>query len=73
MDRVLVQILKSIGKILVDPLVFTYNLSIEQSIFPNNFKLAIIEPLFRNRDKSSTNNYRSILMLSNFSKLLKSD
>ena len=44
--------LKSISKLVVNPLVYIYSLSIEQSIFPDTLKVADVKPLFKNGDKS---------------------
>ena len=63
--------LKCISKLVVDPLVYIYNLSIEQSIFPDTLKIADVKPLFKNGDKSIMSNYRPISMLSNFSKIFE--
>jgi len=59
-DKVTVKILKIISKNIIDPLVYIYNLSIEQSIFPDILKLAVVKPLFKSGDKASMNNYRPI-------------
>ena len=71
LDKVSVKMLKCISKFVVDPLVYIYNLSIEQSIFPDTLKIADVKPLFKNGDKSIMSNYRPISMLSNFSKLFE--
>lgn len=42
-----------------------------QSIFPDSLKIAEVKLLFKNGDKSNMNNYRSIPMLNNFSKIIK--
>lgn len=54
----------------MNPLVYLYNLSIEESIFPNNLKLAV-KLLFKSRNKSSVNNYRPISMLSNLLRIFE--
>jgi len=60
LDKVSVKMLKCISKLVVDPLVYIYNLSIEQSIFPDTLKVADVKPLFKNGDKSVMSNYRLI-------------
>jgi len=59
------------SKLVVDPLVYIYNLSIEQSIFPDTLKVADVKPLFKNSDKSIMSNYRPISMLRKFSKIFE--
>jgi len=71
LDKVSVKMLTCISKLVVDPLVYIYNLSIEQSIFPDTLKIADVKPLFKNSDKSIMSNYRPISMLSNFSKIFE--
>lgn len=50
---------------------YIYNLSIQNSVFPDNFKLAIIEPLFKGGDGKYMTNYRPISMITNFSKIIE--
>lgn len=45
-----VKILKSISELIITLLVFIYNLSIKNSFFPDDFKTAIIKPLFKGGD-----------------------
>ncbi|VVC38692.1 Endonuclease/exonuclease/phosphatase,Reverse transcriptase domain [Cinara cedri] len=44
---------------------------IQNSIFPENFKIAIIKPLFKGGDRKNISNYRPISMLFNFSKIFE--
>lgn len=55
----------------MNSLIYSYNLSIEKNIFPDNLKLAVVKPLFKSGDKSPMNNYRLISMLSNLSKIFE--
>jgi hypothetical protein len=71
LDGVTVKILKHIGKYIVDPLAFIYNLSLKQCIFPDKLKIADIKPIFKSGDKTNMNNYRPISMLSNYSKIFE--
>jgi predicted nuclease of restriction endonuclease-like RecB superfamily len=45
LDKISVNILKQIRKFVLDHLVFKYNLSNVQSIFPGTLKVADIKPL----------------------------
>jgi len=69
-DKVIITIFKSISELIISPLVYIYTLSIENSIFPDNFKIAIIKPLFKGGDRKTLSHYRLISMLTNFSKIL---
>lgn len=67
-NMITVKILKCISKHIVNHLVYTYNLSISKSIFPDKFEWAIIKPLWKGRHRKTMGNYynRPISMLTNF-------
>lgn len=67
----MIKILKHVANDIIGPLTHIYNLSIKNSIFPEEFKLAVIKSMFKKGDKSCLNNYRPISMLSNFSKIFE--
>jgi len=70
-DKVTVKILKNISEFIISPLVYIYNLCIQTSTFPDDFKIAIIKPLFKGGDLKILSNYRPISMLTNFSKIFE--
>lgn len=70
-DNITVKIFKSISELIITPLVYIFNLSLENSIFPDKFKFAIIKPLFKSGDRKTISNYRPISMLTNFSKIFE--
>jgi len=45
-----------------------YNSSIQQSIFPGYFKVAVIKPLLKSEDCKNMNNYRLISFADKFFK-----
>lgn len=45
---------------IVYPLVYIFNLSIEQCMLPDYLKLFDIKPLFKSNNKSNMNMYRQI-------------
>ena len=53
------------------PLCMLFNKSLHQNIFPTDWKLAHVIPLFKAGDKSFPSNYRPISLLSCVSKLLE--
>jgi len=70
-DKITAKIIKCISELIITPLAYIYNLSIQNSIFPDNFKIAIIKPLFKGGDHKTISNYRPISMLTNFSKIFE--
>ena len=47
------------------------NLSIDECIYPNCFKLAKVRPIAKNKDNTEINNFRPISLLSGFSKIFE--
>lgn len=43
----------------------------QQSIFPDNLKVAVIKPIFKAGDRKNLNNYRPISLPNNFAKILE--
>ncbi|XP_065662691.1 uncharacterized protein LOC136085324 [Hydra vulgaris] len=56
---------------LKDILYKVFNASIKQGVFPDQLKIAKVIPIYKQGDKTNINNYRPILVLSTFSKLLE--
>ena len=63
-NRMLVSVKEEISK----PLCSLFNKSL---VFPSDWKIAHVIPLFKNRDKSLPSNYRPISLLSGVSKVLE--
>ena len=53
------------------PLFHVLNLSLQNSIFPEELKIAKVNPIFKKGDKSNTSNYRPISLLTSFSKIFE--
>lgn len=64
-------IVKDCISVFVTPMYIIFNLALKTSVFPNRWKEAKVVPIFKNGDKSHIINYRSISILSNFSKLFE--
>ena len=56
---------------LIKPLTYLINSSINKGIFPNELKIAKVIPIFKSGDKTSIENYRLISVLSVFSKIFE--
>ncbi len=70
-DGISAQIIKQFYSLYIKPLCHTLNLSITQGMFPNELKVAKVSPLFKNGSKFKVDNYRSVSILSIFSKILE--
>ena len=66
-NKMLITITVQISK----PICMLFNNSLHQNIFPTNWKLAHVIPLFKAGDKSFLANYRPVSLLSCVSKILE--
>ena len=64
-------VVKDCQNVLIEPLIYLFNLIIETETFPRIWKTARICPIFKSGDKSSIDNYRPVSILNNFSKLFE--
>ncbi len=64
-------IIKKVMAGIVKPSTYICNLSFQTGIFPSKMKTAKVIPLFKTGDKHLFTNYRSISLLSQFSKILE--
>ena len=53
------------------PLLHIFNLSIQKGVFPDELKIAKVTPVYKSNDETNLGNYRPILILPYFSKILK--
>ena len=66
-----VKILKDMKNEISVPLSTLINLSFNTGIFPDCLKLARVMPIFKKDDQQDCNNYRTVSVLSNTSKLIE--
>lgn len=64
-------ILKGCIDVISTPLQILYNLSLEQKVFPNIWKLARVCPVYKSGDKSLFENYRPVSILSSPAKVFE--
>lgn len=70
-DRMSIKLLKYVIDYIINPLVYIYNLSVQQGIFPDFLKLAVIKQIFKGGDNKQVKNFRPISLLSNFAKIFE--
>ena len=65
------KLLKHIAPIIITPLHYLINMSLETGDIPGELKVAKIVPIFKEGDCHSFTNYRPISLISSFAKLLE--
>ena len=64
-------LIKKVVDLLVEPLLYICNLSLNRGVFPKKLKIAKVTPIFKKGQKENINNYRPISVLPTFSKLIE--
>ena len=70
-NKVPIQVLKSINNIISIPLTIIINKSLTSGIFPDSLKIARITPIYKEGSRSDINNYRPISVLPTLSKIFE--
>ena len=70
-DYISTKLLKEIAPVIITPLHYLINISLETGFVPAELKLAKIVPVFKDGNCHEYTNYRPISLLSSFSKLLE--
>ena len=70
-DKISNRILKIAAPIIYGSLTDIFNLSIASNVFPSDWKVAKISPVFKSGNKSEANNYRPISVLPTIARVLK--
>jgi hypothetical protein len=70
-DELAASTIKAVKEYIARPLSHIFNLCIEQGVFPQALKTAIIIPVYKGNDKTKPENYRPISVLSHIAKLLE--
>ena len=70
-DNMPTTVFKDVGDIVAKPLPMIFNSSLGNGIFPDIWKLARVTIIFKSGVKRDLNNYRSMLVISIFSKVLE--
>ena len=70
-DRISNEFLKTNSKVLAVPLTYLYNRCLDEGIFLDELKCAIIVPLYKGGDKANFNNYRLVSIISSIGRLFE--
>ena len=70
-DEISAKMIKTIGKEIVKPLTYIFNLPFQTGKIPKFLKIALITPIFKANESNLFENYRPISVLTCFSKLLE--
>ena len=70
-DKIHPRLLKELASIISGPIAFLFNLSLERSVLPEDWKLAIISPIHKKGSKSVAENYRPISLTAILCKLME--
>jgi hypothetical protein len=62
-DEIPNKIVKQCNQTIKKPLTFIIHLSLSSGIFPNQMKIAKVQPTFKKVQKQNTENYRPILIV----------
>ena len=65
-DNIRPGLIKEVIAAIMDPLLYTYNLSISTGIVPEKLKTAKVVPVYKKGNRSLASNYRPISVLSVF-------
>ena len=71
-DRVCHYLLKNCASALAGPLCHIFNLSLKTGVFPQTWKTASVQPIFKNKgERTDPKNYRPIALLPSISKVFE--
>jgi hypothetical protein len=70
-DNVPAFLVKDCASCLSEPQCHIFNLIIQQAVFPEEWKISKVVPIFKSGDRSCIENFRPVALIPNFAKVLK--
>ena len=70
-DEISNKIIKVSSRFIISPLTYICNEILKTGTFPDRLKYAIVKPIFKKGKKSDIANYRPILLLTSFAKIIE--
>ena len=70
-DKVTINLVTDAAKFIAYPIVFIFNSSTTNGVFPDVWKTASVTPIHKSESKSDLNNYRPISVISVFVRMLE--
>ena len=70
-DKILIRLMQGAGSTILESLHYIFNLSLNTGVFPNDWKIARVTPIYKSEDKTDCGNYRPISIISNVAKVFE--
>jgi hypothetical protein len=70
-DKISCKVIKQSDQVIIPPLTYIINISMETGTVPNHMKMAKVIPVYKNKEINELKNYRPISLLPAFSKILE--
>ena len=70
-DEISTRILKMSAPYILSPLTYIFNKILSTGVFPDRLKFSEVKPLYKKGNTSDFSNYRPILLLTSFSKVIE--
>ena len=70
-DKISVKLIQAAGKTILKSLKNIFNLSLNTGIFPDDWKIARVTPIYKSESKTDCGNYRPISVISNIAQVFE--